>query len=394
MPIVLKTVLRLAGLRQSDLARELCLSKTAMNLLCSRDQWPKTRERAVLETQVLAWLESRGVYRPDVFEVEPDHCNDPAPSSHEAATHEGDEMLLDPQPLSQRARERFGLRRNPFDPDLEGPDDVFLTASLRERLLDMESAVLNRRFIAIYGESGSGKTTLRRLLLSRVADQAVIVRPLTTIGMAENDRKGQTLRIDDIYHAIINSIDPTERLQRKREARARQIGSLMAEVGKPVCLVIEEAHRMPTVTLQSLKGLREIDEGFGPALGVLLVGHQELDTRLSKVREVGQRAQRCEMPPLNRSELREYMAHRFARVGCELSKVFEPAAVDALAGRLTREQIVRTGGADKKMKVNLAYPLHVGNMAVSIMNLAASLGSPTVCEQTVAEWNQTGRKGA
>lgn len=304
-------------------------------------------------------------------------------------------MLLDPQTLSQRARERYGLRRNPFEPDLEGPDDVFLTVNLRERLLDMESAVLNRRFVAIYGESGSGKTTLRLLLQSRIADQAIVVRPLTTIGMAENDRKGQTLRIDDIYHAIMDSIDPTEPVKRKREARARQIGAMVAEVGKPVCVVIEEAHRMPLVTLQSLKGLRENDNGFGPSLGVLLIGHQELDTLLSKpqVREVGQRALRCEMPPLSRAELREYMAHRFARAGAELTKVFEPAAIDALAARLMCEQVKRTGGVEKKVQSNQAYPLHVGNTAVSVMNFAASLGAPSICAQTVAEWNPAGRKG-
>lgn len=304
-------------------------------------------------------------------------------------------MLLDPQTLSQRARERYGLRRNPFEPDLDGPDDVFLTVNLRERLLDMESAMLNRRFVAIYGESGSGKTTLRLLLQSRIADQAVVVRPLTTIGMADNDRKGQTLRIDDIYHAIVDSIDPTEPIKRKREARARQISAMVAEVGKPVCVVIEEAHRMPLVTLQSLKGLRENDNGFGPSLGVLLIGHQELDTLLSKpqVREVGQRALRCEMPPLGRAELRDYMAHRFARAGADLAKVFEPAAIDALAARLMREQVKRVGGVEKKVQSNQAYPLHVGNTAVAVMNFAASLGAPTICAQTVAEWNPAGKKG-
>jgi type II secretory pathway predicted ATPase ExeA len=81
----------------------------------------------------------------------------------------------------------------------------------------MESAVLNRRFVAIYGESGSGKTTLRLLLQSRIADQAIVVRPLTTIGMADNDRKGQTLRIDDIYHAISGQHRP----DRAHQAQAR-----------------------------------------------------------------------------------------------------------------------------------------------------------------------------
>lgn len=396
----LPVLLARLGLTQGALFRAVGLSRSVTSRIVCHDEWPKRGERQAREA-IAAWLIEKGAAPRDVAflkKVGPDRANDPTPVSPAAAdiNDEGDEMLLDPQTLSQRARERYGLRRNPFEPDLEGPDDVFLTVNLRERLLDMESAVLNRRWVAIFGESGSGKTTLRLLLQSRIADQAIVVRPLTTIGMAENDRKGQTLRIDDIYHAIVDSIDPTEPIKRKREARARQIGAMVAEAGKPVCIVIEEAHRMPLVTLQSLKGLRENDNGFGPSLGVLLIGHQELDTLLSKpqVREVGQRALRCEMPPLGRTELRDYMTHRFARVGAELGKVFEPAAIDALAARLMREQVKRIGGVEKKVQSNQAYPLHVGNTAVAIMNFAASLGAPTICAQTVAEWNPAARKGS
>lgn len=395
----LHALLTRLGLTQGELFRAVGLSRSVTSRIVCRDEWPKRGERQAREA-IAAWLIEKGATPRDVAflkKVGPDRANDPTPVSPAVAdiNDEGDEMLLDPQTLSQRARERYGLRRNPFEPDLEGPDDVFLTVNLRERLLDMESAMLNRRFVAIFGESGSGKTTLRLLLQSRIADQAIVVRPLTTIGMAENDRKGQTLRIDDIYHAIVASIDPTEPVKRKREARARQIGAMVAEVGKPVCIVIEEAHRMPLVTLQSLKGLRENDNGFGPSLGVLLIGHQELDTLLSKpqVREVGQRALRCEMPPLGRSELRDYMTHRFMRAGADLTKVFEPAAIDALAVRLMREQVKRGGGVEKKVLTNQAYPLHVGNTAVAVMNFAASLGAPTICAQTVAEWNPAGRKG-
>lgn len=396
----LASLLARLGLTQGQLFRGVGLSRSVASRIVCHDEWPRRAEIRNREA-IAAWLHTQGASEQDVAflkRVGPDRANDPTPVSPEEAdfNNEGAEMLLDPQTLSQRARELYGLRRNPFEPDLEGADDVFLTVNLRERLLDMESAVLNRRFVAIFGESGSGKTTLRLLLQSRIADKAVVVRPLTTIGMAENDRKGQTLRIDDIYHAIVDSIDPTEPIKRKREARARQIGAMVSEVGKPVCIVIEEAHRMPLVTLQSLKSLRENDNDFEPSLGVLLIGHQELDTLLSKnqVREVGQRALRCEMPPLTRAELHAYMAHRFSRVGADLDKVFEPAAIDAIAAHLMSEQVKRVGGVESKVKVNQAYPLHVGNTAVSLMNFAAGLSVPKICMQTAHEkWPQIGKKG-
>ncbi|ATE60144.1 ExeA family protein [Thauera sinica] len=388
MALQLKIVLRLAHLRQSDLARHLGVSDAAVAQILNHDIWPRTRTRLDLETAILAWLDARGLGVPGVFEMEPDRANDPAPDSPTSSkTHEGATMLLDPQPLSQRARERFGLRRNPFHVDLDGPDDVYLTPHMRERLIDMESAVLNRRFIAIYGESGSGKTELRKLLLDRVEGRAIVINPRATIGMTETDRKGHTLRIDDIYHAIAMALDPSEPLKRNREDRAAQLRDMLMEAAAPVCLVIEEAHRTPTVTLQSLKSLRESNNGWGAALGVLLIGQQELHTRLSKpsLREVGQRAERCELQPLGKY-MAEYMAHRFARAGGELSKVWEPGAVAALEQRLVSRQTVRQGGVEREVTTSLAYPLMTGNCAVSVMNFAASLGAAQVSADIVQEW--------
>lgn len=395
MALRLKTLLQLAKLRQAELARHLEVSTATVAQLLNHGQWPKHRSRLDLETAILAWMDAHGVDGAvrDVFEMEPDRTNDPAPDSHEAqVNNEGEDMLLDPQPLSQRARERFGLRRNPFEHELEGPDDVFLTPHMRERLLDMESAVLNKRFIAIYGESGSGKSTLRLLLQSRVEGRAHIINPLTSVGMAESDKKGITLRIDDIYRAIADSIDPSAPLKRSREARARQIRDMLMGASAPCCLVVEEAHRMPTVTLQSLKSLRETNNGWGATLGVLLVGHQELDARLSRpqLREVGQRAERCAMQPLGK-HLPEYLAHRFARVGADVTNVFDADAVGGIHQRMTTRQVVRQAGVEREIPISTAYPLAVGNTVVSILNFAASLGAPRVTAEIVREWNHGAR---
>lgn len=392
MALALKTVLREAGIKQAALARHLNISSAAVTQIVNHDIWPRTRSRLDLETSVLAWLDARGITAPQgTFEqMGRARANEPAPNSPEATdTDEGEPMLLEPQQLTQTARERFKLRRNPFALELTGYDEVFLTTHMHERMNDMESAVRSRRFVAIYGESGSGKTTLRLLLQQRVADQAIIINPRTTIGMAENDRKGTTLRIDDIYQAIMLILDPHTPLARSREVRSRQVLDALLSAGQPVCLVIEEAHRMPLITLKSLKSLREANDSLIPALGVLLVGQQELIDRLNHhmVREIGQRCERCEVRPLGR-QLGDYLAHRFKCAGADIATVFDPDAVAALASNkhLTRKQMVVINGNEHETSVSVAYPLRVSNAVVSIMNQVASAGASRVTAQAVMEW--------
>lgn len=397
MALRLKTILREAGVRQIELARHLNISSAAITQILAHDIWPRTRPRLDLETAVLAWLEARGIAVPTgVFEEEgQDRDNDPAPNSPVAIdTDEGKHMLLEPQQLTQTARERFKLRRNPFALELAGYDEVFLTTHMHERMHDMESAVRSRRFVAIYGESGSGKTTLRLLLQQRVADQAIIINPRTTIGMAENDRKGSTLRIDDIYQAIMLILDPHTPLARSREVRSRQVLDALLGAGKPVCLVIEEAHRMPLITLKSLKSLREANDSLIPALGVLLVGQQELIERLNHhmVREIGQRCERCEVRPLGR-QLGEYLAHRFRCAGTDIATVFDADAIAALAGHkwLNRKQMVVINGNEHETSVSIAYPLRVSNAIVSILNQVAGAGASRVTADAVREWTHVCR---
>ena len=400
MALVLKSVLREARVSQSELARHLQVSPATVAQIVNHNLWPRSRSRPDLETGVLAWLAAQGITAPQgVFEeVGRDRANDPAPDSHVASNaignHEGEAMLLEPQQLSQRARSRFNLRSNPFSVELTSYDDIYLTTHMRERMMDMESAVLSRRFVAIYGESGSGKTTLRLELQRRIEGQAIIVNPRTTIGMAETDRKGQTLRIDDIYQAIMLVLDPHTPLARSREVRARQVLDALLGASQPVCLVIEEAHRMPLVTLKSLKSLREANDSLVPALGVLLVGQQELIDRLNHhmVREIGQRAERCEVRVLGR-QMGDYMAHRFARVGVDIATVFDADAIEALAQHkyLTRNQMMIINGVERETAVSIAHPLRVSNAAVSLMNFAASLGAPRVTAEAVREWVHDGR---
>lgn len=386
----LKTQLDQAGISTSAAARAAGLSRSALSQILNNNFWPKTTARVQIEGALIEFLQGRGIAAAGCFEVVPDRDSDPAPVSIEDNT-KGVDMLLRKQSLSQHAKAHFKLARDPFAQEITEPDDVFLTQQLRERLADMESAILNGRFIAVAAESGSGKTTLRELLEERLKTRSVkIIKPYV-LGMEDNDKAGKTLRVAHIEEAIIRTLDPTERIKRSSEARGHQVHELLKAAGCPCAIVIEEAHSLPIPTLKHFKRLRELKDGLKPLLGILLIGQQELEDKLGinkkEVREVMQRCELVRLEPLGK-HLDDYIAHRFARTGIvQASQVFEPGAMMAIGEALkdSTRQIVRQGDKQyvQTTEVSLLYPLAVGNLAVAAMNMAAELAMPKVTGDAV-----------
>lgn len=389
----LKSILAAAAVLTSEAALAAGISRSALSQILNNDYWPKTTPRAQVESALQVFLQSRGIAAAGCFEVVPDRelgGNDPAPGSL-IDTTKGVDMLLRKQRLSQHAKAHFKLARDPFAHDPAEPDDVFMTPKLREVLADMESALLNGRFIAVSGESGSGKTTLRELLEERLKDRSVkIIKPYV-LGMEDSDKVGKTLRVSHIEEAIIRTLDPTERIKRSSEARGHQVHELLKSAGCPCAIVIEEAHSLPIPTLKHFKRLRELKDGQRQLLGVLLIGQQELEDKLGinkkEVREVMQRCELVRLEPLGK-HLEDYLTHRFARAGIvQAGQVFDPTAIMAIGDSLkdSLSQKVRQGEKTfvQTTEVSLLYPLAVGNLAVAAMNMAADLGMAKVTGDAV-----------
>lgn len=387
----LKQLLIGAGLQVAAAADAAGISRPVMSQIVNNDRWPKTLGRAAIEAALVNFLQQHGIDAAGCFESEPARTTAPAPGSHEGSqTNEGVEMLLRKQTLSQHARDHFKLRRDPFALEVSSQDDVFLTPTMRERLEDIESALVNGRFIALAGESGSGKTTLRELVEDRLMSQKIrIIKPFV-LGMEDNDKAGKTMRVAHIEEAIIHGIDPTARIKRSPQARGQQTQDTLAAAMCPCALVIEEAHALSTPTLKHFKRLRELKIGLN-RLGILLIGQPELADKLSEhkpeIREVVQRCELVHLDPLGK-HLADYVAHRFSRAGIiQSDQVFEPEALDAIGQKLTisRSQRVRQGDASNVITTatSLVYPLAVGNVAVAAMNLAADLGFPKVTADIV-----------
>lgn len=303
-------------------------------------------------------------------------------------TPEEDPMLLQNQALTPEARKHFGLPRNPFVDDVQSPDDVFQSPSVRYVRAALMDCAQHHGFVAVVGESGAGKSTLAEDLEERIKAEGrdvLVIRPYV-LAMEVNDQKGKTLKSGHIAEAIAHALDPQLKIRSSPEARFRQVHELLKasrKAGRRHLLVIEEAHCLPTATLKHLKRFLELKDGMQRLIGVALIAQPELRERLNsqnpEVREVMQRCEMVELSPLD-NDLEGYLRHKFARFELRFEDVLAPDVADAIRARLVH---VPRGGRAQDAR-SICYPLVVNNLVCRAMNAAARAGWPTVDAQVIA----------
>jgi len=243
-------------------------------------------------------------------------------------------------------------------------------------------------FIAVIGESGSGKSTLRRDLHDRIAREnapIMVIEPYV-LGMEDNDVRGKTLKASAIADSIILTLAPQEKPRVSMEAKSRQLHRILKDsrrAGFNHCLIIEEAHGLSIATLKHLKRFFELEDGFKKLLSIVLIGQTELKIKLSErspeVREVVQRCEVVELPPLD-AQLDQYLKFKFERVGKGMDEVFEKDALDGVRDRLIFAKAGKT-----RESVSLMYPLMINNLVTAAMNQAAQLGFPKISNDLILE---------
>ena len=170
------------------------------------------------------------------------------------------------------------------------------------------------------------------------------------------------------------------------QARTRQVHEALRssrEAGMNNLLIIEEAHKLPKVTLRALKSYMELKDGLRRLLGVVLIGQTELDRLLSAtapdVREIVQRCERRVMPALD-DDLPAYIQHKFNRIGVDAGQIFADGVYDAIRARLAVTP--RNGTAADRFSI--CHPLVVNNLLVRAINAAAAVSMPVVTPDVIA----------
>ncbi|HHF0927745.1 TPA: ExeA family protein, partial [Pseudomonas aeruginosa] len=305
----LKEVLATLSLGQADLARAMKLSPAAIAQLVNHDQWPKSIDKQELWGRMADWLYDVGAQDGDIAaleeEVESPRANAATPAAPET-NHENQEcpdMLMAKQSLRPDTKRAFGVMVDPFG-DLRCAEDMYFSGDIRYIRESMYQTARHDGFLAIVGESGAGKSTLRRDLTHRLRNEPVITIDPFVVGMEANDIKGKTLKATHIAEAIMYAVAPLETPKSSPEARFRQVHTCLKNsyaAGNRHVVIIEEAHSIPTQTLNHLKRMRDqFEDGFDKLLSIILIGQPELLIKLSPrnadVREVAQRVEIAILP--------------------------------------------------------------------------------------------------
>jgi type II secretory pathway predicted ATPase ExeA len=397
-----QTVLISLGLTQADLGKGADMTVTATHRLVTHGQWPARRTAAV-HARVMAFLQASGAKAAQLAMLPAlPSTNEKAPASSYLAeadhtvtepvqnpkTFEDLPMLLRNEPLSPDARKHFGLLRSPFVNDVQSSADVFVSADIRYVRASLMDAANNHGFIAVVGESGAGKSTLVEELEERIKEgkQDVLVIKPYTLAMELNDVKGKTLKSGQIAECIAHVLDPNAALASSPQKRFQQIHDMLKasrKAGRKHLIVIEEAHCLPVATLKHLKRFLELKDGLQRLIGIALIAQPELRERLGsqnmEVREVMQRCEIVDMPPLD-NELEAYLRHKFARSELKYDDVFTKDAADAIRARLV--YMPRGGKAGDARSI--CYPLVVNNLVCRAMNAAAKVGFDKVDATVIA----------
>ncbi len=222
-------------------------------------------------------------------------------------------------------REHFGLDEAPFR--ITPHTDFFFDGAERGATLEaLTYAVLHEEgIVKVSGEVGSGKTMLCRVLMERLPPE------VETVYLAD-----PSLSRDEILHTIAQELKlelAGSRFTVALRELQEQLIRLYAE-GRRVVILIDEAHAMPTETLEQVRLLSNLETSRHKLLQIVLFGQPELDDALAalSMRQLKDRITHSfRMRPLDAQEVGRYLSFRMRAAGYRGPDVFAPRAVAAIA---------------------------------------------------------------
>ncbi len=220
----------------------------------------------------------------------------------------------------------FGLREMPFA--LTPNTHYFLNSATHHQALELLLVALRNQegFIKISGEVGTGKTLLCRKLLNALEApfvSAYIPNPQLSpegLYLAFADELELDLTQEVNSHLLLKRIN-------------QRLISLANE-GKKVVLIIDEAQAMSEETIEALRLLTNLETESARLVQVVLFGQPELDELLARpsLRQLLQRISFTQrIAPLDREAVAHYVQHRLALAGYNGPALFNRSALGLLA---------------------------------------------------------------
>jgi general secretion pathway protein A len=216
----------------------------------------------------------------------------------------------------------YGLSARPFDLT-PNPRFLVLTSEHREALSNLEYAIGNRTGVTLLlGEAGTGKTTVIRAAIER--------QPTLTHCVHLNNPALTRVEFVHMLAAQFGLSDSARTSKADLLLELERLFRLRHDAGERTVLIVDEAQSLPSVLLEEVRLLSNIETNDDKLLSIVIAGQPELATRLSdqSLRQLKQRiALRCELRPLPMRESGVYISSRIVAAGGVPAEMFTREAV-------------------------------------------------------------------
>ncbi len=221
---------------------------------------------------------------------------------------------------------RFGLSRRPFGVSAEAP--AYYPSSGHESVLKALRAAIqeHQAFAVLTGEPGTGKT----LILHRLAESLDSQRLITWISNTHLPDPAA------LFQTLLYDLNRLQEGKSEQELRLAVTDLLLQSYqdGKPVVLLIDEAHHLRPEVLEELRLLTNLEARDGKALQVVLAGLPSLlqTLRLPELASLLQRiGEQRELAGMGVHEAVDYLVHQLRAAGGRPERIITEEALEALA---------------------------------------------------------------
>ncbi len=217
--------------------------------------------------------------------------------------------------------EHFGLREAPFR--ITPHTEFFFAGANRGETLEalIYSITSGEGIVKVVGEVGSGKTMLCRVLMERLPASVETIYLVVP-----------SLSRDEMLAVVAGDLGiDTTGSNTTKVIRALQTRLIeMHEQGKQVVALIDEAHAMPTETLEEIRLLSNLETSQHKLMQIVLFGQPELDQHLSQpnMRQLKERITHAfKLLPLPARDIRDYLGFRLRAAGYKGPDLFSKEAL-------------------------------------------------------------------